>query len=97
MVTLRIELQVRDFDMWKGAFDKDAAGRERSGMRSYRIFRPVDDANGVILDGDFETKKAAEGFLHIMRTEVWTSPDKAPAKIGTPKTRLLEVVEVKEY
>ena len=29
--TLRVELEVRDYDLWRSAFDKDAGGRERSG------------------------------------------------------------------
>ena len=43
MATLRVELEVRDYGLWRGAFDKDAGRRKRSGMRRYRIFRPVDN------------------------------------------------------
>ena len=38
------------------AFDKDAGGRERSGMRRYRIFRPVDNHHEVMLDLDFDMR-----------------------------------------
>ena len=96
MITLRIELQVRDFDLWQAAFDRDAAGRQRHGKRRYRVFRPVDDTQCVLLDGDFDTKDEAERFLDTMRNDVWPSPEKAPAKIGTPKTRLLDVVRAED-
>jgi len=43
MSTLRVELEVRDYDVWRNAFAQDAGGRERNGARRYRIFRPVDD------------------------------------------------------
>ena len=95
--TLRVELQVRDYDLWREAFGKDAGGRRQAGMRRYRIFRPTDDDKAVLLDADFDTPDAAEGFLEIMRTRVWPDPEKAPSKIGTPRTRIVELVESREY
>lgn len=50
-----------------------------------------------MLDLDFDSTEQAEGFLEIMRTEVWPSPEKAPAKVGTPQTRIVELVESVEY
>ncbi len=97
MTTLRIELQVRDYDLWKEAFERDAGGRQRSGMRRYRIFRPTHDANCVMLDADFDSATTAEAFLDIMRARVGPDPEKAPAKVGTPETRIVEMVESKEY
>ena len=95
--TLRVELQVRDYDLWRGAFERDAGGRKEAGMRRYRIFRPTDDANSVMLDADFDSVEDAQGFLDIMRTRVWPDPDKAPAKVGTPQTKIIEMVESREY
>ena len=57
MGTLRVELQVRDYDLWRGAFARDAGGRQRSGVRRYRIFRPVDDPNYVMVDLDFDSRQ----------------------------------------
>lgn len=95
--TLRIELQVRDYDLWRTAFEQDAGGRARAGMRRYRIHRPRDDDKCVLIDGDFDTTEQAEAFLEVMRTQVWPDPAKAPAKTGTPQTRLVELVDTKEY
>ncbi len=97
MATLRVELQVRDYDLWREAFERDAGGRQRSGMRRYRIFRPTDDPSCVMLDADFDSAEEAEAFLEIMRRDVWPDPEKAPAKVGIPQTRIVEVVESKEY
>lgn len=97
MVTLRIELQVRDYDLWRGAFERDAGGRQQSGMRRYRIFRPIDDQKCVLLDTDFDSAKEADAFLETMRRDVWPDPKKAPAKVGTPQTRIVEMVDSKEY
>ncbi len=95
--TLRVELQVRDYGLWRGAFEKDAGGRQEAGMRRYRIFRPTDDPGCVMLDADFDTTEQAQAFLDIMRTRVWPDSTKAPAKVGAPQTRIVEMVETKEY
>jgi hypothetical protein len=50
MHILRIEHQIRDFNSWKAAFDKDPIGRQQSGVRGHRILRPIDDPNYVMLD-----------------------------------------------
>ena len=52
MHILRIEHQIRDFNSWKAAFDKDPIGRQQSGVRGHRILRRIDDPNYVMLDLD---------------------------------------------
>lgn len=97
MATLLIELKVRDYDMWRGAFERDAGGRQQAGVRRYRIFRPVDDERAVMLEADFDDVEHAQAFVDFMRTNVWSDPDKAPAKLGAPRTNILELVESHEY
>jgi hypothetical protein len=97
MATLRIDLRVRDYELWRTAFDKDAGGRQQHGALRYRIFRAVDDDKAVAIDLDFGTADQANEFLEVMREEVWPSPDKAPAKVGTPEVKLIEMVEQQEY
>ena len=84
MATLRLEIEVRDYDLWRGAFERDAEGRQQAGMRCYRIFRPVDDPHRVMVDADFDRAEEAQAFPDIMRTKVWPDPEKAPAKVGAP-------------
>lgn len=96
MTTLHIEHAIRDFDTWKRAFESDPAGRERSGVRRYQVSRPIDDPHYVIIDLDFENSATAEKFLATMR-QVWQSAGAAPALVGSPQTRIVEVVERKEY
>ena len=97
MTTLRIELEVRDYEQWREAFGQDAGRRAENGMRRYRIFRPVDDPHRVMLDGEFDDAAAAQRFLEIMRTQVWPDPAKAPAKLGQPRSTILELAESQEY
>ena len=92
MFTLRIEHEIHDFDAWRAAFDRDPAGRQRSGVRHYRVARPVDDRNYVLIDLDFDSPGEAENFANTMR-KVWQSPEAAPALRGAPHTRIVETVE----
>lgn len=92
MPTVRIEHQIHDFETWKAAFDRDPAGRQQSGVRRYRILRPIDDPAYVMIDLDFDATDEAEAFLTIM-SEVWQSPQAAPALRGSPQARIVEVVE----
>ena len=39
----------------------------------------------------------AEWFLTVLSTQVWPSPGKAPAKIGAPSARIIEMVEAEDY
>lgn len=97
MATLLVELKVRDYDMWRGAFERDAGGRQQAGVRRYRIFRPVDDEHAVMLEADFDDAQQARAFLDVMRTKVWPDPEKAPAKLGAARTNILELVESHDY
>jgi hypothetical protein len=42
---LRIEHPVADFERWRHAFDSDPVGRERGGVRRYRVMRARGDAD----------------------------------------------------
>lgn len=94
MYTLRIEHPVPNFDGWRKAFDSDPIGREKSGVRGYRVLRPIDDANYVMIDLDFDTPSQAEAVLAAMRV-VW---GRVEGKIMmSPKARVVEAVETKVY
>jgi hypothetical protein len=94
MYILRIEHPVPDFDGWKKAFDSDPVGREKSGVRRYQVLRPIDDANYVMIDLEFDTASQAEALLAAMRV-VW---GRVEGKIMmNPQARIVEAVETNEY
>lgn len=94
MVTLRIEHTIQDFDSWKAAFDSDPVGRERSGVRRYRISQPIDDPKYVLIDLDFDSAGEAEALLAAMR-QVWKRVE--GTLMMNPQARIIETVESKEF
>lgn len=94
MYILRIEHPVPDFDGWKRAFDSDPVGREKSGVRRYRILRPIDDEKYVMIDLEFDTASQAEALLAAMRI-VWGRVE--GTIMMNPQARIVEAVEIKEY
>lgn len=96
MAVVQIEHPVRDFETWKAAFDSDPAHREASGVRRYQVFRPVDDPNFVAVDLEFDTLDEAEAFK-VAIEGVWGSPQALAALAGSPRARVVDVVERRAY
>jgi hypothetical protein len=95
MPILRIEHPVRDYEAWKQAFDSDPVGREQGGVRRYRVLRPTDDPNYVLVDLEFDTASEAEAFRTALR-ELW---DRVGSNLGLegPQARIVEAVESEGY
>ena len=94
MPILQIEHKVANFDGWKKVFDSDPINRKKSGVRRYRIFRPVDDPSYVIVDLEFDTLNEAEAALAALRN-LWSQVEEKV--MFNPQARMLDIVEAKEY
>ena len=92
MTILRIQHPVSDFERWKQAFESDPVDRAQSGVRRYRILRPADDPNYVMIDLEFDDPDRASALLVRLR-ELWSRVD----VMRDAQARLVEVVESKEY
>jgi hypothetical protein len=77
-----------------GSLRGDPVGREKSGVRSYRVLRPIDDPKFVLIDLEFDTAGEAEALLASMRA-VWDRV--AGTIVSNPQARIVEAVEAKEY
>ncbi|HEY6750830.1 MAG TPA: hypothetical protein VI027_05855 [Rubrobacteraceae bacterium] len=110
MYTLRIEHPVPDYDAWKASFDSDPIGRERSGVRRYRVLRATDDPNYVMIDLEFDSASEAEAvkaalgdveFDSASETEAvraaLNDPTSPPDLTHGLRVRIMEAVETKEY
>ncbi len=73
MHILQIEHRISDFDTWKGAFDRFSDFRQQSGVRRYRVLRPTDDPNYIMIDLEFDSPSEAESFLAALWRNVWSS------------------------
>lgn len=96
MATLQVEHAISDFEVWRQAFEADPVRRKESGVRRYRVLRPVDDPRYVKIDLDFESVAEAEAFRAALR-ELWSSGRAAPALAGRPQTRIVEEVLAEEF
>jgi hypothetical protein len=91
---VQLEHPVRDFDGWKRAFDSDPLGRQAGGVRRYRISRPPDDPNYVVVDLEFDNVLEAEAFLDRLRA-LWSRVVEE-GLIDNPRARILDEAESAE-
>ncbi len=94
--TLRIEHKVEDFDSWKRAFDSDPIGRQKSGVRHYRILRSTDDPNYIMIHLEFDNLKEAEN-VKLALQNMWNNNPEAQKVMQNPKLRIVEQTETKDY
>jgi hypothetical protein len=93
MTTLHIEHAVTDFETWRQVFGRFAEIRAHAGVRHHLVRRPVDDPAYVVVDLDFDDTEAAASFLEYLRSQVWSTPARSPALVGSPRTAILEVAD----
>jgi hypothetical protein len=94
MILLHIEHSVPNFDNWKAAFDSDPVGRKKSGVRCYRVLRPVDNPDFAIIDLEFDSIHEAESLLAAMQ-QIWRRV--GGTLIHDPQWRISEVIETQDY
>ena len=92
---LHIEHSVPDFDGWKKVFDSDPLGREKSGVRRYRILRPVDKPKYVMIDLEFGDSSRAQAFRTAL-VNLWRQ-EEVQKIMEHPLLQISEIVESKEY
>jgi quinol monooxygenase YgiN len=61
-VTLAVHHRVRDYELWKHAFDEHESVRRRYGQVEHRIYHPLGDPLQLVVHNDFPTVEAAESF-----------------------------------
>ena len=90
MHIVRIEHPVPNFAAWKKVFDSDPLGRQQSGVRRYRVLRPVEDPGYVMVDLEFDTLAQATATLERLR-QLWGRVE--GTIINRPQGRVVEVAE----
>lgn len=64
-------------------------------MRRYRVLRPTDDPNYIIVDFEFDGSSEAEAFRAKLR-ELWRRVE-GDLGLGSHQARIVEAVETTEY
>ena len=93
MITLRIEHKIANYDGWKKAFESDPINRKKSGVKTYRIYRPTDDTNFVIIDLDFDNLEEAQAAKTALQS---IFPKIEGSLVFGVQLKILNVVESKE-
>jgi hypothetical protein len=94
---LRIEHAVPDYEIWKReGFDRDPIGRERKGVRRYRVLRASDNPDLVAIELEFESYAAAEAFAEAL-TEMWPRVRDRFDWRELPEARIFELAAAEEY
>ncbi len=91
MAVVRVRHTVKDYAMWKRAFDSDPLDRPGSGVRRYRIMRAAKDELDLTIDLMFREVEEAEQMAQRLR-ELWRRPEVA-GMLGGPTAEVLVHVE----
>jgi len=95
MIVLRIEHPVPDFEAWTAAFEADPIGREKGGVRRYRVLRALDDPNYLMVDLEFDSREPADAMRGALEA-LWGRVQQE-GLIGDQQARIAEVVDAREY
>jgi hypothetical protein len=94
---VRVEHAVPVYEAWKReAFDRDPLGRERSGVRRYRVLRGEDEPGLVAIDLEFDSSSLAKDFAGEL-AGLWRRVAERFGWTEAPKVRIFELVAAEEY
>lgn len=74
MTTIIMEMAIVDFDAFQTLWEEDRTGRAALGVRSYRIFRPLDDDHYVMLHYQVDDVETAEKVVAALRDMMEAGP-----------------------
>jgi hypothetical protein len=95
---VRVEHPVTDFEAWKrDGFDRDPIGRERGGVRRYRVLRSERGPSVVAaVDLEFESRAEAEAFAAALG-EMWQRVQVLFGWQELPEAHLFELADAGAY
>jgi len=64
MTTVFVHHRVTDYNAWRPEFDRAVKADWSKDMRTYRVWRGLDDPDLVIVANTFDSRQAAEGMVN---------------------------------
>jgi hypothetical protein len=64
MTTVFVHHRVADYNTWRPEFDRAVKADWSKDMRSYRVWRGLDDPNLVIVANTFDSRQTAEAMIN---------------------------------
>jgi hypothetical protein len=89
---LHIEHAITGLSTWLDAFNSFEQARRDAGVMAQQVHQPIDDDQYIVVDLDFASVEAANGFKEFLEQVIWQTPEMSPGLAGTPRARLLEEV-----
>jgi hypothetical protein len=94
---VRVEHAVAVYEQWKReGFDRDPLGRERSGVRRYRVLRAADEPGLVAIELEFDGRPQAEAFAGEL-VEMWSRVGARFGWADPPRARIFELAAAEDY
>jgi hypothetical protein len=89
MVTTILTHEVKDYDVWRKAFDGDETNRSNAGFKTHGVYRGVENPNSITIMMDAPSMEAINAFM--------TNPDLKAAMekggvISAPEVKILNKV-----
>ncbi len=91
MTSVLIEHDVNDFATWKKAYERDAATRQKHGIKNEHVFQDAAQPNHVCVTCDFTNLQSLEKFMadpHLKQAL------KEGGVKGEPQIRVLEKPQI---
>lgn len=89
-----VEHNVRDYDAWKAAFDRNEVVRAMYGCRGHTVYRGPDDPNEITIITSWDSREGAEKYFEdpSLKEAMETG-----GVISEPRVALLEEAETHTY
>jgi len=97
MATIQIQHAVKDYPVWKHAFDSDPLRRGRNGVIRHVVFRAAEDPNFVVVHLEFASRADAEAHMPSLRAMFPGVENAIGFGPEGVQTRILEEVEDVTY
>ena len=85
-----VRIKFEDFATWKEVFDGAGSMRKEYGSKGVRIFRPVEDANQVVILGEYEDLERAR---QLFQSQEFREATSRAGVLGPPEVSYLEQVD----
>ncbi len=87
MVHVMLNHKVRDYNLWKPHFEKDAVNRLKAGIRVAKLFRSIEDPNDISI---LFTVDSIESFNNFLKSPDLNKIMEEAGVVSMPEVKMLQ-------